>query len=326
MINEERIKIKSDIEFGATIAYQDKEEKRPLVLLIAGTGSLDRDGNGRGIKLNIYKDLSNYFVEQGCVCVRYDKRGTHESKGKLVTHTLTNLVQDAKSIIDYAKELPFVDENRVIVCGHSEGAMVGTLLTEQADVDGLILLGGAGISLKEAIYYQNNKMLEESKDGKGFMYWLMRKTTKPEKITQQITQQVEGMFDKANKSNKNMFFYRGSIMPTKYMQEHGALTGADYVEKLRNYSGKVLAITGTGDLQANNEALSAFDGMEHVETFAPNGVNHILREIDDNNSMLTMMKQYKRLVKTPLNPATMDRISGWLQDNFANSIELEDDK
>ena len=326
MINEERIKIKGDIELGATIAYPDKEEKRPLVLLIAGTGSLNRDGNSSAIKLNIYKDLSNYFVEQGCVCIRYDKRGTHESKGKLVTHTLSNLVGDAKSIIDYARELPFVDENKIIVCGHSEGAMVGTLLTEKTDVNGLILLGGAGISLKEAMYYQNNKMLEESKDGKGFMYWLMRKTTKPEKITQQITQQVEGMFEKANKSNKNMFFYRGSIMPTKYMQEHGALTGADYVEKLRKYSGKVLAITGTGDLQANNEALSAFDGIAHIETFAPAGVNHMLREVDDNNSMLTMMKQYKRLAKTPLNPETMDRISGWLQDNFANSIELEDDK
>ena len=321
MINEERIKIKSDIELGATIAYQDKEEKRPLVLLIAGTGSLDRDGNGGGIKLNIYKDLSNYFVEQGCVCVRYDKRGTHESKGKPATHTVSNLVGDAKTIIDYAKELPYVDENRVIVCGHSEGAMVGTLLTEKADIDGLILLGGAGTSLKEAVYYQNNQMLEEAKNGKGFVYWLLRKTAKPE----QITKQVEGMFEKANKSNKDMFFYRGSIMPTKYMQEHGALTGADYVEKLRNYSGKVLAITGTGDIQANYKALSAFDGIENVETFAPAGVNHILREIDDNNSMLTYMKQYKRLVKTPLNPETLNRISGWIQDNFANANELEKD-
>ena len=319
MINEEKIKIQSDIELGATIAYTDKEEKRPLVLLIAGTGSLDRDGNGGGIKLNIYKDLSNYFVEQGCVCIRYDKRGTHESKGKLVTHTLTNLVQDAKSIIDYAKELPFVDENRVVVCGHSEGAMIGTLLTEIADIDGLILLGGAGTSLKEAMYYQNDQVLEEAKNGKGFVYWLMRKTAKPE----QITEQVEGIFDKANKSSKKMFFYRGSILPTEYIREHGALTGADFVEKLRHYKGKVLAITGTGDIQANYRALSAFDGMDNVETFAPTGVNHILREVDDNNSMLTYMKQYKRLAKTPLNPETLSRISGWLQDNFANTNELE---
>ena len=62
MINEERIKIQGNVELGATIAYSDKKEKRPLVLLIAGTGSLDRDGNSLIMKLNIYKDLSDYFV------------------------------------------------------------------------------------------------------------------------------------------------------------------------------------------------------------------------------------------------------------------------
>ena len=318
MINEERIKIQGDIGIGATIAYPDKDKKRPFVLIIGGTGSLDRDGNG-GIKLNIYKDLSDYFVNQGFVCVRYDKRGTHESKVNLVTHTLTNLVGDAKAIIDYAKELPFVDENRVIVCGHSEGAMIGTLLTERADINGLILLGGAGMSLKEAMYYQNEQLMEETKNGKGFTYWLMRKTVKPD----QVTKQVEGIFEKANKSNKNMFFYRGSIMPTMYIREHGALSGDNFVEILRKYKGKVLAVTGTADIQADYRALSAFEGVEHIETFAPESVNHVLREVDDNNSILTCMKQYKRLVKHPLNNETMNKIGSWLQDNFSINNQLE---
>ena len=62
MINEERIIINSDINIGATIAYKDKERKSPLVLLIMGTGSMDRDGNGLGFKSNLYKDLSDMFV------------------------------------------------------------------------------------------------------------------------------------------------------------------------------------------------------------------------------------------------------------------------
>ena len=53
-ITEEKIIIPSDINIGATIAYQDKEQKRPLVLLISGTGSLDRDGNAIGFKTNLY--------------------------------------------------------------------------------------------------------------------------------------------------------------------------------------------------------------------------------------------------------------------------------
>lgn len=320
-MNEERIKIKGDVELGATVAYPDKEGKRPLVVLHMGTGSLDRDGNGGGLKLNLYKDLSDYFISQGCVCVRYDKRGTHESKKgvKLSSHTLSNLVLDAKSVIDYAKELPFVDEDKVIVCGHSEGAMIATLLTEKTNVDGLILLGGAGMSLKDAMFYQNDKLLEEAENGKGFVYWLLRKTANKDKINAQ----VEGMFEKANRSHRTMFFYRGSVAPTKYVQEHGALTGADFVRILKNYKGRVLAITGTEDLQSNHEALQQLEGMENIELFAPEGVNHILREIDGDNSMHNIMKQYKRLSKAPLHTGTLDKIGTWLSNNFTKTQDME---
>mgnify|MGYP003293889778 CR=1 FL=1 len=58
MINEEKVIISNDINIGATIAYRDKNEKRPLVLLIMGTGTTDRDGNSFGFKTNLYKNLS----------------------------------------------------------------------------------------------------------------------------------------------------------------------------------------------------------------------------------------------------------------------------
>ena len=321
MINEEKFKIQADVELGATVAYQDKDKKRPLVLIIMGTGSLDRDGNGGGLKLNLYKDLSDYFVEQGCVCVRYDKRGTHESGGKLKTHTVTNLVNDAKGIIDYCKTLSYVDEDRIIVCGHSEGAMIGTLLTEKTNLDGLILLSGAGMSIKEAMYYQNGRIVQEAENGNGFVNWLIRKTISLDKISQQ----VEGIFEKADKSKKDMFFYRGSVMPTKYIQEHGSLTGQDYIDKLKIFKGKILAITGTGDIQADYKALENLESFDNIDVFTPEGVNHIIREVDDNNSMLTYMKQYKRLSKTPLHSGTMKKIGTWLKSNFATKQESEEE-
>lgn len=150
----------------------------------------------------------------------------------------------------------------------------------------------------------------------------MRKTANQDKINRQ----VEGIFEKANKSNRAMFFYSGSIIPTKYMQEHGSLTGADFAEKLKNYNGKVLAITGTGDVQANYKALEQLEGQKHIEIFAPEGVNHILREVDDNNSMLTYMKQYKRLSKTPLHQPTLDKIHTWLTENFSKDMSQNMDK
>ena len=57
-ILEERVLIDGENKIGATISYLDKDKKRPLVLLIMGTGKLDRDGNARGFKTDIYKNLS----------------------------------------------------------------------------------------------------------------------------------------------------------------------------------------------------------------------------------------------------------------------------
>ena len=88
--------------------------KRPLILLMAGTGSSDRDGNNLGFKSNIYKGLSDMFVEIGYVCIRYDKRGTHESKGAGLNFGLSDLVNDAANIIHYAKKLDYVDEEKVL--------------------------------------------------------------------------------------------------------------------------------------------------------------------------------------------------------------------
>ena len=134
MIHEEKIIISNDINIGATIAYKDKNEKKPLVLLIMGTGTTDRDGNSFGFKSNLYKNLSDMFVEMGYVCVRYDKRGTHESTGNYKTSGLSDLVTDAANVIHYVQKLDYVDEKKIVVCGHSEGSMIATLLTKTEEM------------------------------------------------------------------------------------------------------------------------------------------------------------------------------------------------
>ena len=80
-LKEERVIINGENKIGATVSYIDDGNKKPLVLLIMGTGKLDRDGNQFGFKTDFYKTLSDMFVNWGYVCVRYDKRGTHESGG-----------------------------------------------------------------------------------------------------------------------------------------------------------------------------------------------------------------------------------------------------
>ena len=320
MINEERIKVKGKgVELGATIACSNEAliehhqtgKKMPLVLLIAGTGSLDRDGNSMAMKTNIYKDLSNYFAEQGYACVRYDKRGTHESKAKLSTMSLTSLTDDAKTIIEHCKEFPYVDENNIVVCGHSEGAMIATLLTEKTDINKVILLAGAGMSLKDAMHDQINRMMQEANERKGFTYWMLRKALKG---GEKAIKQIDGMFEKAEKSKKKMMFYRGAFMPTEYVREHNQMTAEAYLEILKKYKGRILALTGTADLQADHTKLALLRDLPNATLFAPEGVNHMLRKVQGDNSMLDVMKQYKKQFKSkqPLDTTTVEFMKNWI--------------
>ena len=307
MSKEERIIIPSDIGIGATIAYKDKNEKKPLVLLIMGTGSLDRDGNGLGFKSNLYKDLSDMFVDLGYVCIRYDKRGTHESKTNNKNIGLSDLVNDAATIIHYAKKLDYVDSERVVVCGHSEGAMIATLLTKQEKLQGIILLSGACMGLKDATLYQNHLVLQEVKDMKGVLGWFLRKVIKKELVDKQ----VEELFSKAEQSKKDTYFYKGAIIPVKYMREHNALNGEDYAKLLKEYEGEVLAITGKADVQADYRRLDDVQELYNITISTPDRLNHMLRDVDGEVSIMNIKKEYMKCLKKEISPSIRSTISDW---------------
>lgn len=308
-IIEERVIIDGENKIGATISYLDKSKKRPLVLLIMGTGKADRDGNMKGFKTDIYKSLSDMFVSFGYVCVRYDKRGTYESTGKFKTAGLSDLVNDSAAVINYAKGLDCVDENRIIACGHSEGAMIATLLTKQEKLDKVILLAGACMCLKSAMEYQSFKLLDEFKNKKGVLAWYLKKVINKEKVKKQLT----ALYEKAKNAKRDTFFFRGAFLPSKWLREHGELTDDDFIKMIEEYNGKVLAITGTGDLQADYTCLEKIAEFENVTTYTPENVNHILREVDDKNSCLTVQKQYKRLSKEPIHDGIKKEIEEFLE-------------
>lgn len=141
--------------------------KHPAVVLIMGTGKTDRDGNEKSFKTDLYKNLANMFVESGFVCVRYDKRGTYQTEGNFNTEGLSDLVDDAISVIRYAKSLSYADEK--YNCLRSQrGAMIATLLSAKEDTAGLLLLGGAATCMKDALLCQNHLAAEEFAKKSGY--------------------------------------------------------------------------------------------------------------------------------------------------------------
>lgn len=307
-MNEKRVSIKGKVSIGATVLYPDENKQYPAVVLIMGTGKTDRDGNEKSFKTDLYKNLANMFAEFGFVCVRYDKRGTFETEGDYNTAGLCDLTDDAVSVIQYTKTLPYVDKTKIIVCGHSEGAMIASLLSEKEETAGLLLFGGAATSMKDALLYQNYLAAEEFANKKGLLGALLKKQASKEKMNAK----VEGMFQKCVSAKKDRVFFGGAMLNAKWVKEHAAYSSDDFVELLKQYGKPILAITGTADISTDYRRLSVLSEIPNAECFAPQNVNHILREIDDDNSMMTVKKQYARLSAQPIHFDTKQRIKDWL--------------
>lgn len=148
----------SHLQIGATLSYPKLEGAFPAVLLIAGSGPMDRDS--KVFNLKPLADIADYLTRAGYVVLRYDKRGIGESGGEFSKVVYSDLISDATAALDYLKSLPVVEGSSVGVIGHSEGGLVAQVLASRGMVDYLVMLATPATSGKETIIFQNKVLLE----------------------------------------------------------------------------------------------------------------------------------------------------------------------
>ena len=146
-----------ETEFGTlegTLTIASEEKAHPVVLLIAGSGPSDRDGNSPMLALNYLKLLSEGFVENGISTLRYDKRGSGKSMGTAIdTMTFEIFVNDAELFKnELVKDKRF---SSVTVMGHSQGSLIGMLISKEG-VDKYISSAGTGQAIQHILEDQLN--------------------------------------------------------------------------------------------------------------------------------------------------------------------------
>ncbi|OOQ58375.1 hypothetical protein BC343_11210 [Mucilaginibacter pedocola] len=144
---------------GTLSIPKDAKGKVPVVIIIPGSGPTDRDGNSSktGLNGNTYKMLANDLGKNGIAALRYDKRlvGQSVSSTKEKELRFTDYVDDAVSLVQMLNE----DQrfSKVIVLGHSEGALVGMLSVRDQPVKGFISVAGAGRPAEKIVQEQVEK-------------------------------------------------------------------------------------------------------------------------------------------------------------------------
>jgi len=151
--------------------------KETVILLIAGSGPTDRNGNTLGVAVNnSLKYLAEGLAENNYNVFTYDKRVVYLLKNnkEVPTMDFQHGINDAEIVISYLKNT--LGYKNIVVAGHSEGSLVG-MTSSQKNVSAFISLAGTGntidIILKEQINKQapmlndaNAKILEQLKEGK----------------------------------------------------------------------------------------------------------------------------------------------------------------
>src|SRR6202522_4077423 len=135
-------------------------ERPPVVLLIAGSGSTDHDGNGPQAKPATLKKLSEQLVARKIATLRYDKRGAGGWKpefGRPEDFRFTQFVDDATALVSYLRGTRKF--SRVVLAGHSEGGLVAILTARRLPVDRLVLLVTAARRQADLVKAQLEKKL-----------------------------------------------------------------------------------------------------------------------------------------------------------------------
>ena len=128
----------------------------PVVLMIAGSGPTDRDGNNpEGGHNDSLRLLAQGLAERGIASLRYDKRGVAASAA-VAPHeeqlSVEAYVADAVAWGQLLKSDPRF--SRLVLLGHSEGALIASLAAADAGADALVSLAGIGHPLGSVLREQ----------------------------------------------------------------------------------------------------------------------------------------------------------------------------
>ena len=310
--SEKEVKIQGQYPLTATLGMPEGAGSFPAVVIAAGSGNGDRDGNIPKAKLmpNMYRDLAHLMGKEGFITLRADKRGTGKSGGDFITTGMYDLVEDILSLSVWLKEHPKVSQ--VILLGHSEGCTLITAANAKHPVDGLVFLAGGAESLNDALKRQRDLVRQEMMNMKGFKGTIIRLT----KAYDKMEKQAKKFNEKILATDKPVIRIQLQKVNAKWYREHLLY---NVFEDLAKVTCPALAINGSTDVQVTPE--KALDLSNYIngpsESYVIEGMNHLLKENREPASLLNILKDYRADMDKPLHPALKERLQEWLKKNFS---------
>ncbi|HET7275177.1 MAG TPA: alpha/beta fold hydrolase [Longimicrobiaceae bacterium] len=235
---------------------------QPVVLIIAGSGPTDRDGNNPLLpgQNNSLKLLAEGLAEQGIASVRYDKRGVAASTGAATDESdlrFDTYVEDAAGWIGKLESDPRFSS--VSIVGHSEGSLIGMLAADRAGADSFVSIAGIARPASEVLRDQLRPQLPPN-------LW-----AESERILESL--EAGRMADSVPATLAML--YRESVQP--YLISWFAYNPAEVIASLDI---PILIAQGSTDIQVGvAEAHQLHAAKPDAELVIIEGMNHVLKEV-----------------------------------------------
>jgi pimeloyl-ACP methyl ester carboxylesterase len=276
--------------FG-TLDLPDAKGPWPVVLLHAGSGPTNRDGNGPLTQNNALKFLGRALATKGIAVVRIDKRGMGASAKAMTTEEDIRLETYAADVSAWVAKLRKDSRfTKVAIAGHSEGSLICLIAAKESKPDAVVSLCGPGRPfqdvLREQLKVRTPKELFEKCEA-------ILKDLEAGKAVTDVPAPLAALF-------------RPSVQPFLI-----AAFKHDPPKLLATYPGPVLVVSGTTDIQvsvADGERLAG--GKPGVKHVVLKDMNHVLK-VMPQTEMLLQLPTY-RDATLPLHPKLTDEVAGFL--------------
>ena len=130
-----------DTIYGSFMHATTANTKGAAALIISGSGATDRNGNNTQLtSMNTNLNLANTLASNGIASLRYDKLGSGKTgigthvDGKGVDYNL--FLKEAQDAAAFLLSQADVDPAKLILVGHSEGALFALVLAQQMTAAG----------------------------------------------------------------------------------------------------------------------------------------------------------------------------------------------
>ena len=278
---------------GTELAPKAGQGKLAVVLLHAGSGPTDRNGNSIALPgaNDSLKMVAEGLAARGIASVRYDKRLIAASVSPQWNEAdlrFDDFVNDAVAWIRQLKTDPRF--SRVVVAGHSEGALIAAGACRRGAADGCVEIAGIGRGLDDVLDEQLKPHLT------------------PEQFAQHqriVASLKEGKLADAVPPEL-MMLYRPSVQPyliSSLRHEPRAAIAA--------LTMPVLIVQGTSDIQVKiTDAEALAKAQPAAKVVIVEGMNHLLKIVGDDQAL--QVKSY-RSNALPVATALLDAVAAFVR-------------